>query len=60
MHGTGVLSVTSALWVVSDTHTSRAMSFEKYSCHLFVNLGWCKGSQKFGTLYYSCPPFKIN
>ena len=25
MHGTGVLCVTTAHWVVSETHTSRAM-----------------------------------
>ena len=29
MHGTGVLCVSTAHWVVSDTHTSRAMLFEK-------------------------------
>jgi hypothetical protein len=38
MHGTGVLCVISAHWVVSDTHTSRAMLIEKLFLFMYVKI----------------------
>ena len=35
MHGTGVLCVIVAHWVVSDTHTSRAMLIKKLFCFIY-------------------------
>jgi len=34
MHGTGVLRFKTSRWVVSDTHTSRAMLLKKDFCFI--------------------------
>lgn len=38
MHGTGVLCVNVSHWVVSDTHTSRAMLIEKLFLFMYVKI----------------------
>lgn len=58
MHGTGVLCVLTAHWVVSDTHTSRAIMFEKLSLSFVRKLGWCKDRQKSPNNKQSTQSFK--